>query len=252
MTAPRSDPAARRAHHITRYTDWLARERGLVFEAGSTGGYDALWRWSVGDLPAFWGSVWDYFGMRSPTPVESVLAEAAMPGARWFVGAQVNYAQHLLAQGDAAHAAGHPAIVFQNETLHERGALQEIGWPELRRQVASLAVELQRLGVQRGDRVGAVLPNIPQTIVAFLAVASLGAIWSVCSPDMGPVAVLDRFRQIAPKLLIVCDGYRYGGVVHDRLPLLRSLLADLPVVRDVVLLRYQNDAADPHTLAAAF
>jgi acetoacetyl-CoA synthetase len=240
-------------HHITRYTDWLARERGLRFDAGSVEGYDALWRWSVTDLRAFWGSIWDYFVIQSPTPHETVLADETMPGARWFPGAQVNYAQHLFSHADAAHAAGHPAILFQNETMRgagARGEMQQIAWPELRRQVASLGAAMRALGVQRGDRVVAFLPNIPQTAVAFLACASLGAVWSVCSPDMGPVAVLDRFRQIEPKLLIACDGYTYGGVAHDRMAVLRGLLDELPSVRDVVLLKYQNEAADGASLAS--
>ncbi len=237
-------------HHITRYTDWLARERGLQFDPTTTAGYDALWRWSVADLPAFWGSIWDYFGMQSPTPHSTVLIDEAMPGTRWFPGAQVNYAQHLFSHAERAHAAGHPAVLFQNEAMQARGEMQQISWPELRRQVASLAGELAKLGVQRGDRVGAFLPNIPQTAIAFLACASLGAIWSVCSPDMGPVAVLDRFRQIEPKLLIACDGYTYGGVTHDRLGVLRGLLDQLPSVRDVVLLTYQNENADVSVLAS--
>ena len=241
---------AARPHHITRYTEWLARERGLHFDASTTDGYDALWRWSVGDLRAFWGSVWDYFGMHSPTPFSTVLEAEVMPGARWFPGAQVNYAQHLFSHADAAHAAGHPAIVFQNEAMQARGELQRIEWPELRREVAALAGALQRMGVRRGDRVGAFLPNVPQTVVAFLACASLGAVWSVCSPDMGPVAVLDRFRQIEPKVLIACDGYTYGGVAHDRMAVLRGLLDELPSVHDVVLLKYQNAAADSASLAA--
>ena len=230
---------------ILRYTRWLAAERGLHFDPTTYDGYDALWRWSVTDLRGFWHTVWDYFAIESPTPFETVLADEAMPGARWFPGARVNYAQHLFSHGDAEHAAGHPAIVFQNEAMQARGETTQIAWPELRRQVASLAAELQRLGVKPGDRVGAFLPNIPQTVVAFLACASLGAVWSICSPDMGPVAVLDRFRQIEPKVLIACDGYTYGGVVHERLAVLRGMLDELPVVADVVLLHYQNTAADP-------
>ena len=237
-------------HHITRYTDWLARERGLHFDPTTTAGYDALWRWSVTDLPAFWGSIWEHFGMQSPTPYSAVLVDEAMPGTRWFPGAQLNYAQHLFSHAGKAHAAGHPAIVFQNEAMQARGEMQEIAWPELRRQVASLAGELAKLGVQQGDRVGAFLPNIPATVVAFLACASLGAIWSVCSPDMGPVAVLDRFRQIEPKVLIACDGYTYGGVAHDRIDVLRGMLDELPSVRDVVLLKYQNADVDAAALAA--
>ena len=239
------------APQITRYTDWLARERGLVFDATTHAGYDALWRWSTTELGAFWHSVWRYFGVQSPTPFETVLADAAMPGARWFPGAQVNYAQHLFSHADAAHAAGHPAIVWQNEAMRARGEMTEIAWPELRRQVAALAATLKRLGVRPGDRVAAFLPNIPATIVAFLASASVGAIWSVCSPDMGPLAVLDRFRQIEPKVLIGCDGYAYGGTAHDRLPVLAAMLRELPSVRDVLLLKYLNPAADASVLAGA-
>ena len=235
---------------ITRYLRWLAAERGLHFDASTTEGYDALWRWSVTDLRAFWGSIWDHFEIESPTSYQSVLADEVMPGARWFAGAQVNYAQHLFRHADAAFAAGHPAIVFANEAMHERGELVETSWLELRCQVASLAAALQQMGVQPGDRVCAFLPNTPQAAVAFLACASLGAIWSICSPDMGPVAVLDRYRQIEPKVLIACDGYTYGGVVHDRLDLLRGLFDELPSVRDVVLLRYQNAAADASILVA--
>ena len=235
--------------HILRYTRWLARERGLHFDATTHEGYDALWRWSVTDLRAFWGSIWAYFDMQSPTPFDTVLVEDVMPGARWFAGAQVNYARQVFRHANAAHAAGHPAVVFQNEPMRERGEMQEIAWPELRRQVASLAGQLKRMGVQPGDRVVAFLPNIAQTAVAFLAVASLGAIWSVCSPDMGPVAVLDRFAQIEPKVLIGCDGYTYGGVAHGRMTVLRGLLDELPSVRDVVLLRYLDEAADAAPLA---
>jgi len=160
------------------------------------------------------------------------LADERMPGARWFEGAQVNYARQVFRHADAAHAAGHPAIVFRNERMGR--ALQETSWPELRRQSLALAKALVEMGVAPGDRVCAYLPNIPQTVVAFLACASVGAVWSVCSPDMGPVAVLDRWRQIEPKALITCDGYVSGGVAHDRREVVAQLLADLPSVRDVV------------------
>ena len=230
--------------HITRYQRWLQQTRGLHFDS-----YDALWRWSVADLEAFWASIWDYFQIQSPTPYQAVLERPTMPGARWFPGAQVNYAQHLLSHADASHAAGHPAIVFSDEALLARGELRHIGWPELQRQVAACAAAFEAMGVQRGDRVCAVMPNVPETIVLFLACASLGAIWSVCSPDMGPVAVLDRFRQIEPKLLVACDGYRYGGVAHDRRALLMQLLAELPSVRHAVLWRHLDAAADVQALA---
>lgn len=234
---------------ILRFTRWLEAQRGLRFDPTTVEGYDTMWRWSVNDLEAFWGAIWDYFDIESPTPYKRVLAEPVMPGARWFEGAQVNYARQVLRHADAAHAAGHPAIVFQNERMRELGQMQELSWIELRRQVASLATALRGMGVQRGDRVCAFLPNTPHAVVAFLATASLGAIWSVCSPDMGPLAVLDRFRQIEPKVLIGVDGYVYGGVEHDRLPVLRQLLAELPSVRHAVLLRYRDETADASVLA---
>ena len=168
---------------IRLYQNWLAAERGLYFDS-----YDALWRWSVTDQEAFWQSLWDYDGMVSPTPHTAALADARMPGARWFEGAQVNYAQRVLSHVTPAHAAGFPAIVSENEL----GEVRELSWPELRRQVASLALTLRELGVQRGDRVAAYLPNTPETVVAFLACASVGAIWSVSAPDMGTQAVADR------------------------------------------------------------
>jgi acetoacetyl-CoA synthetase len=211
---------------IVAYQRWLADARGLRFDS-----YDALWRWSVGDLAGFWSSIWVYFDIQSPTPTTAVLDAERMPGPTWFDGAQVNLAQHVFRHADASHAAGHPAIVFADEDLFARGELREVGWLELRRQVASFAAALKALGVQRGDRVCAVLPNTPQTVAVFLAVASLGAVWSLCSPDMGPVAVLDRFRQIEPKVLVACDAYTWGGVVHDRRAHVDALLAGLPSVQ---------------------
>ena len=214
---------------LALYQRWLSDNLGLQFAT-----YEDLWAWSVSDLPAFWQSIWDYFEVQSPTPITSVLAESRMPGARWFVGAQVNYAQQVFRHADMAHAMGHPALVFANEDLLAQGTCREVSWPALRRQVAHCAAALRRMGVQPGDRVCAVLPNTPQTAAVFLAVASLGAIWSVCSPDMGPVAVLDRFKQIAPKVLVACDGYTWGGVHHDRTAVIDEVMAQLPSVAHAV------------------
>jgi acetoacetyl-CoA synthetase len=246
---PQNDAMSLPEPRITHYVRWLKQTRGLDFDPSTPPGYDALWRWSTGDLRAFWQSIWDYFGVRSPTAHSSVLVDEIMPGAQWFPGAQVNYAQHVFSHAARAHAAGHPAIVFQNEALRERDELVELGWAELQRRVGALAAALQALGVEPGDRVCGFLPNTPATVIAFLAVASLGAVWSVCSPDMGPVAVLDRFRQIEPKVLIAGDGYTYGGIAHDRLPVVSRLLEALPSVREVVLLRYLDPAADASVLA---
>jgi acetoacetyl-CoA synthetase len=213
---------------IRLYQDWLRDARGLEFED-----YHALWHWSVTDLPAFWQSIWDYFQLQSPTPHTQVLADAHMPGARWFEGAQVNYAQQVLRHVAPAHAAGLPALVSRNE----RGEHHELSWPELRRQAASLALHLQAQGVRPGDRVAAYLPNVPQTMVAFLAVVSIGGVWSVCAPDMGTSAVLDRFRQIEPTVLIACDGVTYGGRDLDRGAVVTELRASLPTVRHTLMLR---------------
>lgn len=213
---------------IRLYQNWLAAERGLYFDS-----YDALWRWSVTDQEAFWQSLWDYDGMVSPTPHTAALADARMPGARWFEGAQVNYAQRVLSHVTPAHAAGFPAIVSENEL----GEVRELSWPELRRQVASLALTLRELGVQRGDRVAAYLPNTPETVVAFLACASVGAIWSVCAPDMGTQAVADRFAQITPRVLIAVDGIHYAGKALDRGAVVEALRADLPTVEHLIALR---------------
>nr|WP_145549623.1 acetoacetate--CoA ligase [Variovorax boronicumulans] len=218
---------AERTPHITHYLEWLQATRGLSFAD-----YDALWRWSTTDLEGFWQSIWDYFAMQSPTPHHAVLANDAMPGAEWFPGAQTNYARQVLRHVHAAHAAGCPAIVSDNE----RGQRRELSWPALRRQVAALALHLRAQGVQRGDRVAAYLPNVPETMVAFLAVASIGAVWSVCAPDMGQAAVLDRFRQIEPVVLIACDGVTYGGRDLDRTQTVAELHAALPSVRHLLVL----------------
>jgi len=238
---------------ITRFQHWLQATRGLHFDH-----YDALWQWSVDDLPGFWQAIWDHFELQSPTPAQAVLGDAQMPGARWFPGAQVNYAQQVLRHADTAHAAGHPAIVWTDEAGLAAGQLQELSWPELRRQVGALAAALTRLGVGRGDRVVAFLPNRPETAIAFLACASIGAIWSVCSPDMGPVAVLDRFRQIEPAVLIATDGYSFGGIAHDRRAVVTELVAALPTLRQVVQVPLQGQglslpagsAAELHDWAA--
>ena len=211
---------------IRLYQNWLRETRGLSFAD-----YDALWRWSTSDLDAFWQSIWDYFDLQSPTPHSAVLASNTMPGAQWFPGAQVNYVQQVLRHVQPAHAAGMPAVISRNE----QGLQRELSWPELQRQVAALALHLRAQGVAKGDRVAAYLPNIPEAIVAFLACASLGAIWSICAPDMGTHAVLDRFKQIAPKALIAVDGVHYAGKDIDRREVLQELRQGLPSVQHVVL-----------------
>ncbi len=215
---------------IRLYQNWLRDTRQLSFD-----NYDALWRWSVTDLDAFWQSIWDYFELQSPTPPTAVLAEAKMPGARWFPGAQFNYAQQVFRHVDSAHAAGFPALLSHNEKSLDRAPPRELSWPELRRQVASLALHLKAQGVLPGDRVAAYLPNIPEAAVAFLAVVSIGGVWSICAPDMGTNAVLDRFRQIEPKVLIACDGVSYGGRDIDRTAVVAEIRAALPSLQHVLV-----------------
>ena len=217
---------------IRLYQDWLREKRGLSFAD-----YHALWQWSVTDLEAFWQSIWDYADLQSPTPHRAALGRNVMPGAQWFPGAQVNYAQQVLRHVEPAHAASQPALIAEDE----RGRVREVSWPELKRQVAALALHLQEVGVQPGDRVATYLPNIPETAVAFLACASVGAVWSVCAPDMGTNAVLDRFRQIEPKVLIAIDGITWAGRAIDRGEVVAQLRSELPSVRHVVSVRYLHD-----------
>jgi acetoacetyl-CoA synthetase len=211
---------------IRLYQNWLRDERGLSFAT-----YNDLWRWSVTELDAFWQSIWDYFDFQSPTPHTAVLANNVMPGAKWFPGAQTNYAHQVLRHVQPAHAAGFLAVISHNE----KGLRREMTWPELRRQVAAMALHLQAQGVQPGDRVAAYMPNIPEAMVAFLATASIGGVWSICAPDMGTNAVLDRFKQIEPKVLVAVDGVSYGGRDFDRMGVVQELQNALPSVQHVVI-----------------
>ncbi|MGY3366411.1 acetoacetyl-CoA synthetase [Bradyrhizobium sp. GM2.4] len=218
---------------IALYRTWLAEKRGLNFDS-----YEEMRQWSVRDLDGFWHAIWDYYDLQSPTPFAAVITERKMPGAVWFPGAQVNYARQVFRHVDAADAAGLPAIV----SCGEDGRLCETSWPELRRKAAALALHLKEKGIKPGDRVAAYLPNIPETIIAFLASASIGAIWSLCAPDMAAPAVIDRFKQIEPKVLIACDAVTYAGRRHDRKDVLAELRRSLPTVEHVIL---HSEAAAP-------
>jgi acetoacetyl-CoA synthetase len=223
---------------MTRYMRWLEEERGLTLPD-----YQALWEWSVNELEDFWGSIWEYFGVSSPTPYSSALAERTMPGARWFEGAQLNYAEHLFRGKDDAEVA-----ILHASELRD---LEQLRWAELRQQVAAVAAGLRDLGIERGDRVAAYLPNIPEAVTAFLATASIGAIWSSCSPDFGPGSVVDRFAQIEPKVLLAVDGYRYGGKDFDRREVIAGLQAQMPALEHTVLLPYLDADPDLSPLRAA-
>ena len=210
------------------YQNWLRERHGLSFKK-----YEDLWRWSVTDQNAFWQSLWDYDRLQSPTPHSAVLADPRMPGAKWFPGAQVNYAKQVFRHAAAADRAGMKAIISENEL----GEVEEISWAELRRRVASFSLTLRNLGVRRGDRVAACMPNIPETVVAFLACCSIGAIWSVCAPDMGAQAIIEQFRQIDPKILIATDGVLYAGRRLDRSTVLEMIRAALPNLSGFMLHR---------------
>ena len=227
-TSASTSVSSPRVPQIRRYQNWLSERHGLSFES-----YHELWRWSTTDLEAFWQSIWDYLDLKSPTPHTAVLERNVMPGARWFPGAQTNYARQVMRHVGPAHAAGLAALISDNE----KGEVRELSWPELQRQVASLALHLRAQGVQPGDRVAAYLPNIAETVVAFLATASLGAVWSVCAPDMGTNAVLDRFTQIEPKVLIACDGVTWAGRDLDRSEVVQQLRKALPSVTHTLVYR---------------
>jgi acetoacetyl-CoA synthetase len=227
------DPAAAAETTVARFLRWLAAERGHAFA-----NYDELWRWSVTDLDGFWAAVWDFFEVRSTTPYERVVSSREMPGAMWFEGSRVNYAEHLLRHESAA-APGEAAIVHSSELR----PLARMSWHELGGAVRVLATQLRALGVRPGDRVVAYMPNIPETVIAMLAATAIGAVWASAAPEFGARTVIDRFAQIEPKLLFAADGYRFGGKDFDRAAEIRTILAELPTVERVVWLPYLDPAS---------
>ncbi len=227
-------PGAARIEHanVTALSRWLQRERGLPF-----GDYMQLWRWSVQDLESFWGALWDFFEVQASSPYSQVLGRRAMPGAQWFPGARLNYAQNLLRR----ERDGGIALLHASESRPP----EEMTWGELGAKVRILATQLRALGVRPGERVVAWMPNIPHTVIAMLATTAIGAIWACCSPDFGERGVLDRFAQLSPAVLFCIDGYRYGGKPFDRRAELERILAGLPSVRHVIHLPYLDPTAAP-------
>jgi len=216
---------------LTEFMRWLEAERGRRFAD-----YDELWRWSVDDLEGFWTAIWDFFEVQADGDPAPALASREMPGAGWFPNTSLNYAEHVFAGKDDAETA-----ILHASELRE---LSELSWGELRAQVAAVAAGLRALGIERGDRVVAYLPNVPEAIVAFLASASIGAIWSSCSPDFGPASVVDRFAQIEPKVLFAVDGYRYGGKDFDRRDTVAQLQAEMPTLERTVVIPYLDPDPD--------
>ena len=216
---------------ITRYAQWLEETHGL-----DVGTYDALWEWSVSDLEAFWASIWEFFDVRASTPYERVLRRREMPGAEWFPGATLNYAENLFRDRAGDDVAIHHAS--------ERRPLASWSWRRLHDETARIAAGLRALGVGPGDRVAAYLPNIPEAVASFLACSSIGATWSSCSPDFGVRSVVDRFAQIEPVVMLAVDGYAYGGRDHDRRDALAELERALPTVTRTVVLGYLDAKPD--------
>jgi acetoacetyl-CoA synthetase len=212
--------------NIVRYMQWLA-----AHEYGSFESYEDLWAWSVRDLPAFWESIWKFCDVDASRGYRNVLGNAHMPGAVWFEGARLNFAEHLFRHASSQR----PAILWRSESEQ-----REVSWDELSAQTAAFAIGLKNMGVGPGDRVVAVMPNVPETVIAFLAVASIGAIWSLCSPDFGAASLIDRFQQIEPVVLIAADGYRHKGKSFGRLSVVKQLREALPTLRCTVLLPYLN------------
>ena len=216
---------------VTRYLSWLREHKALAFDD-----YESLWEWSVSDLDGFWGSLWEYFEIKAHTSHDAVLSTRTMPGAEWFPGATLNYAEHALRRRD-----GGTAIV----AVREDGDTVRVSFGELHDRVAAAATGLRRLGVGTGDRVAALLPNIPETLIAFLATASLGAVWSSCSPEFGIGSVVHRFSQIEPKVLISCDGYRFAGQTYDRRAVLTEIVRELPTLEATVVVARLDERAEP-------
>lgn len=220
--------------NLTRFMHWLAETKELHFDS-----YDDLYIWSVTETETFWEIITEYFKVRFSTPYENVLKSDEMPGAEWFPGGELNFTEYVFGMQNKA-----PALLFQSEIQR----LTEISWDTLRAKTQALSGWLKENGVKKGDRVAAYIPNIPEAFTGALASASIGAIWSACSPDFGTESVYERFSQIEPKVLITVDGYRYGGKKHDRVHRVTELLKKLPTVEKVILIPYLNRDVRPYSL----
>jgi acetoacetyl-CoA synthetase len=228
LWAPRAD--ARATTRMGAFLDWAEASLGVELPT-----YQAAWEWSVTDLDAFWDAVARWFGVPFHERPRAVLGERSMPGATWFPGATINYAELALASPD-----DRPALVARSQTRPDVTLTRR----ELAEQVARVAAGFERLGIGQGDRVVGYLPNVPETIVAFLACASLGAIWSSCAPEFGVRSVIDRVRQIGPKVLLAVDGYRYGERVVERHGEVAAIRAALGTLEHTVVLPYLRDTVD--------
>ncbi|MBI5317913.1 acetoacetate--CoA ligase [Bradyrhizobium sp.] len=228
---------------ITHFISFLREEKGLHFSD-----YPALHRWSVNDLEGFWESVWKYFDIQSDAPYKQVIAGSHMPGARWFEGSKVNYAEHIL-RGEQSGDPTRPAIVAYSETRPS----VTLSWGDLCARVLRLATSLRQLGIGKGDPVVSYMPNIPETVIAMLATISIGAVWASAATEFGTSAVIDRFAQMRPKVLFAVDGYRFNGKDYDRTTHVERIIAELPSLETVVWLPYlRSDAEAPSKLSVPY
>ncbi|WP_019155730.1 acetoacetate--CoA ligase [Robertmurraya massiliosenegalensis] len=216
--------------NMMNFMKWLKTNKNLHFK-----NYHHLWTWSVTELENFWESIWEYFQIKSVSPYSCVLSERIMPGAKWFEGATLNYTEHVFRNRDEHEIA----ILSKSETR----SLEKMDWGLLEKKVAAFASALKASGIQKGDRVAAYLPNIPEATIAFLACASIGAVWSSASPDFGSHTVIERFKQIEPKILIAIDGYRYGGKNFDRTETVREIKKAIPSIERTVFIPYLNESS---------
>lgn len=211
--------------HLKGYEKWLADYKGLRFSS-----YEELWEWSVRDIETFWESLWHYFSIQNHAEYSSVTSSQKMPGVNWFNGAELNYAEHIFRM----KSEGQPALIFASES----GIKKEVSWAELEQKVAAVRAFLVEQGIEKGDRVAAYIPNIPEAIFLFLAVNSLGAVWSCCSPDFGVRTVIDRFSQIEPDILFAATGYYYNGKVHSRVEEIKQIEKNLSGLQKTVFIPY--------------
>ncbi len=224
--------------NIAHYMTWLKETQRI-----DVAGYEALRKWSVTDIEAFWASIWDYFKVRSATPYKQVLDRRVMPGANWFEGSRVNYAEHLLRYEAKARTSD---VAFHH--LTETRPLRTMGWAELAGKVRILATQLRKLGLKPGDRIVSYMPNLPETAIAMIATIAIGAIWSSAAPEFGVKTVIERFAQIEPKLLFAADGYRFGGKDFSRHAEVRSIADELPTLEHIVWLAYLDEKAEPKNI----
>ncbi|WP_254901250.1 acetoacetate--CoA ligase [Tuberibacillus sp. Marseille-P3662] len=211
--------------NMADYMKWLKTEKKIDVKT-----YQELWEWSVNGPESFWASLWDYFDIQTSTAYEQVMSDDPMPATQWFPGARLNYAEHVFRNmKDDGEAIIHASELRVQDSMT---------WDELHRQTAAFANTLKQIGVEQGDRVVAYVSNIPEAVVAFLGCASIGAIWSSCSPEFGSRSVVDRFKQIEPKVMVTVDGYRFAGKDYDRMSVIREIQQAIPSLEHTIVVPY--------------